>query len=57
MSPLQIRVYRRAGRFMPRLWSFAYPITGRGYTRSRRAALRLWCFAFTVHVRLAEDLA
>jgi hypothetical protein len=32
--------------FMPGLFAFAYPITGRGYARSRRVALRAWVLAF-----------
>jgi hypothetical protein len=39
---------------MPRLWSFAYPTSGRRYTRARRAALRAWAFAFRVRVRLLD---
>lgn len=54
MTPRQIRAGRAAQRFMPRLWAFAYPMSGRGYTMARRAALRAWAFAFRVRVRLLD---
>lgn len=54
MNPRQIRAVRAGERFMPRLWSFAYPMTGRRYTMARRAALRAWVFAFRVRVRLLD---
>lgn len=33
--------------FAPRLFSFAYPMQGRGVRPLRRAALRLWVFLMT----------
>ena len=54
MTPRQIRGLRVAERFMPRLWSFGYPISGRGFKRSRRVAFRLWCEAFRLRVRLFD---
>lgn len=54
MTPRQIRTVRAGQRFMPRLWAFAYPMSGRGYRVARRAALRAWVFAFRVRVRLLD---
>lgn len=54
MTPRQIRAVRVAGRFMPKLWAFAYPVERRGYARARRMALRAWCFAFHVRVQLLD---
>jgi hypothetical protein len=54
MSPRQIRVYRESERFMPGLFAFAYPVSGRRYRRWRLIALRAWAFAFQVRVRLSD---
>jgi hypothetical protein len=54
VTPRQIRAVRAAGRFMPRLWAFAYPMQGRGYERARRVALRAWAYAFRLRVRLVD---
>ena len=54
MTPRQIRAVRAGERFMPRLWAFAYPTSGRRYGVARRAALRAWVFAFRVRVRLLD---
>jgi hypothetical protein len=54
VTPREIRAVRLSRRFMPKLWSFAYPIHGRGFERSRRIAVRLWGFAFRVRVALLD---
>ena len=54
MTPRQIRAVRVGERFMPRLWDFAYPLSGRRYTRARRVALRVWGIAFRVRVALLD---
>jgi hypothetical protein len=54
MTPRQVRAVRVAERFMPSLWAFAYPMSGRGFDRSRRVALRAWAFAFHLRVRLLD---
>lgn len=54
MTPRQIRGIRVAERFMPRLWSFAYPIEGRSYKSARRIALRAWACAFRLRVTLLD---
>jgi hypothetical protein len=56
MSPKQIRYERAASRFMPRLWAFAYPMSGRSFPRLRRMALRAWAQAFHVRCTLRDDL-
>jgi hypothetical protein len=56
MSPKQIRYTRAASRFMPRLWSFAYPMSGRSFPRLRRIALRAWAQAFHLRCLLGGDL-
>lgn len=54
MTSREIRAIRAGAKFMPRLWAFAYPMTGRGYIAARRIALRLWCEAFALRVRLFD---
>ena len=54
MTPREIRRVREGRRFMPRLWEFAYPPSGRRFGRLRRAALRAWCAAFRVRVVLLD---
>ena len=54
MTPRQIRTWRQAKRFMPRLWAFAYSVHGRGYVRARRAALKAWAFGFRLKVALSD---
>jgi hypothetical protein len=50
MSPRDALIHREAQRFMPRLWDFAYPFSGRPYRTARRLAFRAWAFAFKVRV-------
>lgn len=54
MTPRHIRAVRLSERFMPKLWDFAYPVSGRQYTRARRVALRAWTFCFRLRVRLSD---
>lgn len=54
MTPRQIRAVRVAERFMPRLWDFAYPFSGRGFKRSRRLAFKAWALAFRLRVQLLD---
>ena len=54
MTPRQILVYRDSKRFMPRLFSFAYPLHGRHFKQARRIAFKAWVFAFQVRVRLSD---
>lgn len=50
----QMRIARASKRFMPSLWSFAYPLTGRGFVRSRRVAFMFWVHAFRLRVQLLD---
>lgn len=54
MTPRQIREYRAAGRFLPRLFAFAYPMSARGLYRTRRLAFRAWCKSFGLYVQCVD---
>jgi hypothetical protein len=54
MRPRDARIHREAQRFMPRLWSFAYPFHGRSFKRGRRLAFKAWAWAFHVRVRMLD---
>jgi hypothetical protein len=47
-------IHRQSEVFMPKLWAFAYPFSGRGFRRSRRLAFKAWAWAFHVRVRMLD---
>jgi hypothetical protein len=49
MTNRQIMAARLARGFMPRWWSFAYPVAGRSVPWARRWAMRAWLLAFRYH--------
>lgn len=55
LSPRARRMAELGERFMPRLYAFAYPMSGRGFHRSRRVAFTLWAYAFRVRVLLLDE--
>ena len=54
MTPKQIREYRFAATFLPSLWAFAYPSSGRGLTWLRRRCVVLWARLFGLAVSLRD---
>lgn len=55
MSPRDIRAQRLAAQFLPRLWAFAYPLSGRGWFRLRLLAFGLWARALRLYLRARLD--
>jgi hypothetical protein len=56
MTPRQIRAARLSKGFMPGLWAFAYPPSGRPLRWVRLQAMVLWRWLFGLHWRRSERL-
>ena len=55
MTNREILEYRFVQRFMPGLFAFAYPVSGRGVPWARRLALRAWCRLLGLAVSLRDS--